>query len=139
VTEGFVVDASVGVAWSVQAQADEGTERLRDAAIRGVSVTIPLLWTLEVSNGLLMLVRRGRITKAVWSEAVRLNALVHFEVDDEAPKRAIAAVLDVAAQNNLTIYDATYLELALRRRLPLASRDGALNKAAKKCGVKILL
>jgi predicted nucleic acid-binding protein len=139
VTPGFVADASIGVAWSVEAQASEDTERLRDSAISGTPVTIPLLWMLEVSNGLLMLVRRGRITKAVWSEAVRLNGQVHFNLDDEAPGRALTTVLDVAVQNGLTVYDATYLELALRRGLPLASRDSALNKAAKKCGVKTLL
>ena len=136
---GFVADASLGLAWSVSAQASKDTERLLDAAIAGAQVTIPLLWRLEVSNGLLMLLRRGRITKETWAESVRLNSQVTFTVDDEAPGRALTTVLDVAVRSGLTVYDATYLELAQRCGLPLASRDTAMNTAAKKFGVKTLL
>ncbi|MEO5926071.1 MAG: type II toxin-antitoxin system VapC family toxin [Bryobacteraceae bacterium] len=134
-----MADASLGLAWSVKSQADGHTERLRDEAIKGVPVIVPALWALEVSNGLLMLVRRGRVVPSGWAEAVRLSAQMNFTVDEEAHTRAFTAILDLAMSSGLTVYDATYLELAKRRGLPLASRDGALKKAAKKCGVKTLL
>jgi predicted nucleic acid-binding protein len=59
-------------------------------------------------------------------------------VDDEGARNAFDTISDLAEKNGLTMYDATYLELAMRRSLPLASRDQALRSAAKQCGVKVL-
>jgi len=60
-------------------------------------------------------------------------------VDDEAPRRAWGKISELAAKHGLSVYDAVYLELAVRRKLPLASRDAALSKAAQSCRVKLLL
>jgi predicted nucleic acid-binding protein len=60
-------------------------------------------------------------------------------VDEEGPRAALGRVSELAAEHNLSVYDAAYLELALRRGLPLASRDAGLNRAAQRCGVKVLL
>lgn len=67
----------------------------------------------------------------------RLTAL-RFTVDEEGARHAFGKISELAEKFGLTIYDATYLELALRRSLPLASRDEALQAAAKQCGVKAL-
>jgi predicted nucleic acid-binding protein len=63
---------------------------------------------------------------------------MQFVVDDEAARTAFGKTSDLAEKYGLTVYDAHYLEVALRRKLPLASRDDALQQAAKRCGVKVL-
>jgi predicted nucleic acid-binding protein len=60
-------------------------------------------------------------------------------VDDEGPRLALQETSRLAKAHSLSVYDAVYLELALRRGLPLATRDSALNKAARRSGVQTLL
>jgi len=60
-------------------------------------------------------------------------------VDDEGARLALGETSKLAAKHELSVYDAAYLELALRRSVPLASRDTALNKAARRAGVRTLL
>ena len=67
----------------------------------------------------------------------KLTAM-QLTVDEEGTRHAFGKTSELAEKYGLTIYDATYLELALRRSLPLASRDGALSNAAKQCGLKAL-
>lgn len=136
---GFVADSSVGVAWGSDSQSDTGTQQLKAAAISGTSVVVPVLWALEVANSFLMLLRRKRITRSEWSQACQGIAQIRVVLDDEAPVLAFTRVSELAEQYTLTTYDATYLELAIRLGIPLATRDTALSKAARKCGVKTLL
>jgi predicted nucleic acid-binding protein len=136
---GFVADSSVAVAWALDSQADDGTERLKRSAIEGAQVIVPLVWSVEVANTFLMLFRRRRLTRPEWREIRKEIAAIPVILDGEMHELALHRISDVAEDFTLTAYDAVYLELALRRGLPLASRDGALNKAAKKCGVKTLL
>jgi predicted nucleic acid-binding protein len=93
----------------------------------------------EVANSLLVLVRRRRISPEEYMRA--RNDLVDLRplVDDEGPSLALGEILELAGRHSLSVYDAAYLELASRRDLPLASRDSALNKAARRAGVRILL
>jgi predicted nucleic acid-binding protein len=60
-------------------------------------------------------------------------------VDEEAPTIAFGKVSDLAVEHSLSVYDAAYLELALRTGLALASRDAGLNKAAQRCGIQVLV
>jgi predicted nucleic acid-binding protein len=63
---------------------------------------------------------------------------MQLTVDEAGFRNAFGKTSELAEKYGLTIYDATYLELALRRSLPLASRDEALKNAAKQCGLKAL-
>jgi len=110
-----------------------------DEVKAGASFVVPVLWMFEVANALLALRRRQRIQRDEYEQA-----LVDLEdsrplVDDESPLRALDAISKLAEKHALSVYDAVYLELALRRNLPLASRDAALNKAAKNAAVTTLL
>lgn len=136
---GFVADASVAIAWAVESQADEGTERLKESFIEGSEVVVPALWTLEIANTLLVLMRRARLTRSQWNTIRSEFAGLPVTTDTEASGLALQRISELASGQSLTIYDAAYLELAMRRGLPLASRDSALNKAAKKCHVPTLL
>lgn len=93
----------------------------------------------EVANTLLILTRRKRINSGQCSAARGHLGNLNFVIDDEGPRLALSKISEFAERHGLTIYDAVYLELALRRDLPLASRVNALNKAAKRAGVKTLL
>lgn len=138
-SEGFIADSSVGVAWAVPSQASDATDDLLDNVATGTPLVVPTLWSFEVANSLLVLLRRKRILALERDRALGALAQLPLVVDDEGPRLALGKISELASEHGLSVYDATYLELAVRRKLPLASRDGALCKAAQGCRVKLLL
>jgi predicted nucleic acid-binding protein len=139
VTDAFVADSSVAIAWAVPSQATDGSVSLLAGVSSGSAVVVPVLWAFEVSNSLLALWRR-RVIQEEQYERARLDlAELDSIVDEEGPRLARETISALARKHSLSVYDAVYLELALRRELPLASRDSALNKAAKRAGVRTLL
>ena len=134
----FIVDASVGLAWVYQGQATPETDQLLNDVAAGATVIVPALWYLEMANVLLIAQRRRRLTAVQRKAALEKLTAMQFTVDEEGTHHAFGKISELAEKHGLTIYDATYLELALRRSLPLATRDGALKTAAKRCGVKAL-
>jgi predicted nucleic acid-binding protein len=138
VTTGFVADSSVGVAWAVTSQSSTSTDRLLDEVAEGTPFSVPLLWMFEVANALVVLARRKRMEPEAALRARRALSRLPPLVDEEGPRAAWTSISDLAEQYGLSVYDATYLELALRKRLPLASRDAGLNRAAKLAGVKTM-
>ena len=132
----FVVDASVSFAWVYQSQATPETDQLLNDVAAGATVIVPALWYLEMSNVLLIAQRRHRLTAVQRKAALEKLTAMQFTVDEEGTRHAFGKTSELAEKYGLTIYDAIYLELALRRTLPLATRDEALKAAAKQCGVK---
>jgi predicted nucleic acid-binding protein len=138
-SEGFIADSSVGVAWAVHSQASAATDELLDRVAAGTPLVVPTLWPFEVANSLLVLLRRKKLLAAERNRAIATLARLPLVVDDDGPRIALGRISELAAEHGLSVYDATYLELAVRRKLPLASRDKALRKAAQGCHVKLLL
>ena len=138
-SEGFIADSSVGVAWTVPSQASSATDTLLDAVAVGTPLVVPMLWPLEVANALLVLLRRKRILAPERDRALAALARLPLLMDEEGPRLVLGRISALAGEHGLSVYDATYLELAVRRRLPLASRDQAICKAAQNCRVKLLL
>jgi predicted nucleic acid-binding protein len=138
-SEGFIADSSVGVAWAVPAQASNATDGLLDELAVGTPVVVPTLWPFEVANALLVLLRRKKILAPERDRALGALSRLPLVVDDEGSRLALWRISELAGEHGLSVYDATYLELAVRRKLPLASRDEALCKAAQACRVKLLL
>lgn len=99
---------------------------------------VPSLWRLEVANALQMCVKRQRITPAYRDAAIHKLSQLRIEVDPETDARAWTNTLHLADLHRVTVYDACYLELALRRNLPLATRDATLAAAAANAGVVLL-
>lgn len=129
---GLVVDASVSAAWFLPDEATPYTE----AALQATAdreVVVPALWLLEIGNLLLGAARRGRIDDAKRRELVALAQALRVRVDREPV--TMTTLDDLAARHGLTTYDAAYLELALRRGLPLATRDSTLGTAMAAAGV----
>ena len=96
---------------------------------------MPALWTLELGNLLLGAQRRKRISQTKRVELATLADSLRLKIDRESV--AIAKLDGLAATYGLTTYDAAYLELAIRRELPLATFDQALLKAMKQCSVDL--
>jgi predicted nucleic acid-binding protein len=132
--QAFVLDGSVTMAWFFQDETDAYAEAVEDALAR-VEAVVPAIWPLEVANTLVVSERRKRSMEAqatTWLSYLRALPIV---VDDETATRAWDDTLSLARAHQLSAYDAAYLELALRRGLPLASLDDKLKAAAKAVGI----
>lgn len=131
----FVLDASAAIAW---ASPDEQPSAALSEAVASGAAVAPALWPYEVHNVLLVLRRRGRLTDDDW--ALCSDALRVLPVEIEPPDRAGIqdAVTELAHAQNLTVYDAAYLELARRRGLALATLDEVLRKAARRLRIGLI-
>lgn len=132
-----VLDASATFPWLFEDEASPAADALLDQVAEHGAV-VPVLWFLECTNGLAMAGRRGRIDDSGVTRAIDLLRRLPLVVDDTAPSHAFDAVLDLARTHRLTAYDASYLDLALRRGLPLATGDAPLRAAASAAGVALL-
>jgi predicted nucleic acid-binding protein len=135
VTRAFVADASVAIAWVHPAQATPQTAAMLDALADGALLEVPALWPLEVANALTVLARRRKLTDADRQAALGWLRGLPLRIDHEMASLAFSRLSDLASAHDLSIYDATYLELAERRRLPLGCKDGPLRRAARSVGV----
>ena len=131
-----VIDGSAALALVLPDEAGEGATAT--VFSRSTAVIAPTHWGLEVANGILTAERRKRITAA--DAAAALNFIRHLPVaiDAETTARSWAETSGLARRYDLTSYDAAYLELAMRRRASLATRDHALRKAAASAGVPLV-
>ena len=125
----FVLDASVAVAWCFDDESTPAARALLDR-LRDAPGHVPELWALEIGNILLGAERRRRITQARTVEFLGILGELDIRVDADLPGRAFRDVLPLARERRLTTYDATYLELAMRLGMPLATKDTALARAA---------
>lgn len=130
----FVLDASLALAWCFPDEKADFTGAVLDA-LAEVSAWVPSLWPLEVANALLMSERRKRSTEADTVNWLGFLQGLPIHVDEETSGKAWADTLHLARTHNLTVYDAAYLELAMRRGLPVATLDGILLAAMKTVGV----
>jgi predicted nucleic acid-binding protein len=131
-----VVDSSIALTWCFEDEASLETDRLFER-IRDDGAIVPGLWHLELSNVLLQAERRGRISRADIVLRLGLIADLPISVDQETAARSLREILTLARSEQLTTYDAAYLELAVRRALPLMTKDGELADAAKRLGVAV--
>ena len=133
----FVVDCSMAMAWLFH---DEATPKTADLLNRLATETalVPAWWFIEITNVLAMAERKERITPGQSDAFIADLGKLGIERDDEAPDRAFTYLLTLCRRHQLTSYDAIYLELAIRRSLPLATLDDDLRKTAKKLGVGLL-
>jgi predicted nucleic acid-binding protein len=125
----IVIDASIALSWCFEDAASPQTDAIAERIIESGAV-VPALFHLEIANVLLMAERRGRITRASLIQKLDLISQLRLETDSVAVAGHIQHILSLAREHGLTIYDATYLDIAARRGLPLATRDKALLRAA---------
>lgn len=122
----IVIDASIAAAWLFDDEFDQSTADVMSniSADEGI---VPRHWHLEMRNALLMGERRGRVAPEHIAESLNGLNRIHLRTD---PEPDLDAAFSLARARGLTIYDAVYLELALRRRAALATLDGRLRRAA---------
>ncbi len=133
----FVLDASVTAAWCFADEASEHSAALLASMGRRTAV-VPGLWHFETASLLLRAERRGRISQPVCAAFVETLTRLPIETDTESENQAHGPILILARSHGLTPYDAAYLDVAIRRSLPLATRDQDLIKAARQCGVVVV-
>jgi len=133
----FVLDASAALAWCFQ---DERTatgllllERCDEEEF-----FVPALWPLECANVLRTAERRGRLEAPQVDESLELLKELSPRVDRDMDGDIAATLLGLARAYEITVYDASYLELALRLNLPLATLDTRLMRAATDAGVTLI-
>jgi predicted nucleic acid-binding protein len=137
-SESFVVDNSVVMSWCFEDEdnqyADAVLDRLSEA-----TAFVPSIWPLEVVNVLLAAERKKRLNEADSVRFITLLSQLPIMVEHERPERTMKDLLALARANNLSSYDASYLDLSMRKGLPLATLDTRLREAAKKTDVPILM
>lgn len=133
----FVVDCSIAVAWLFHDEATPKTAVLLNR-LATESALVPAWWFMEITNVLALAERKGRITPMQSDAFIADLSKLGIVRDDEAPDRAFTHILALCRTYRLTCYDAIYLDLAIRRSLPLATLDDDLRKTAKKLGIALL-
>lgn len=132
----FVVDNSVVMAWCFADEENDYADLVLGSLEDNVAI-VPAIWPLEIGNILVVAERRKRLSEA---DGVRFLSLVKnlpISVEQETPNRMMKEILAIARHHQLSTYNASYLDLAMRRDLALATQDVALRRAAKRCQVPI--
>ena len=133
----LVLDSSITVAWLYREEATKSVDELFENLIQA-SAWVPALWHLEVANVLQMGVRRKRHGSDFRDRVLSDLSDFPIHVDQETHQQAWGTTVRLAERRGLTVYDAAYLELAMRRGLPLATLDEELRAAAVSEGVQLL-
>ena len=125
------------MAWCFEDQSTPYTDAVLQAVIDGAAVVVPAIWKLEVVNTLVVAERRKKVTPEKSAAFVRDLQKFTITVDFEGLDRVFSTVLAQAKLYQRSAYDASYLELAQRLGLPLATRDQPLGKAAQELGISL--
>ena len=133
----LVLDASATLAWLYPEEITGAITEVFDLIAEDCA-WVPSLWRIEVANSLSVNLRRGRITPLRRRESLVDLQLLPIVCDQETNDHVWGRTLELADLRRLTVYDATYLELALRLSLPLATLDDDLRQAAQGEGVALL-
>lgn len=134
----FVLDCSIAISWCL---VDENNDYANDilAMMQNCEAYVPAIWSLEVANTLLVAERRNRMTQEQSQLAIVLLQSLLIHVDEATDSQALSSTLTLGRQESLAAYDAAYLELAIRLKLPIATIDRRLAEAANRCGVGLVM
>ena len=133
----FVLDASIALAWCFEDESRASADRILDM-LKDAGAVVPAIWPLEIGNALLSGERRGRIDLAGTARFLALLKSLPIRVDDRPATIFIEPLITLARARKLSVYDAGYLELAMREGIALATLDGLLKRAAVALGVRLL-
>ena len=134
----FVLDNSVTMRWffgNGKPQEITYASKILDA-MKSTNAVVPVTWGLEVANVIAKAEAKAWVTEARSGAFLEMLEGVDIDVDAATSAHALSDTLQLARRYKLSAYDASYLELALRLGLPIATLDEDLQKAAKKAGVK---
>lgn len=136
----FVLDASVTLSWLLadgkavdKAYAQKVLDRLKRIDVTAV---VPAIWPYEITNVIARAEARAFVSEFQSEAFVELLSELDIDLEIGLPDKAFTDVLQLARRYRLSAYDASYLDVALKQGLPLATLDVELQKAAKKAGIK---
>jgi predicted nucleic acid-binding protein len=133
----YVMDTSVTLSWLFDDEVTPST-RLLFRQLPTSRTLVPELWLFELSNAILNARRRNRVSEPEVTQFLDRLLRQPLTIDRTASDRALSAIRSLADRHNLTAYDATYLDLAIRAALPLATLDDHLARAAREAGVPLV-
>lgn len=135
----FVLDNSVTMRWCFEGGAHEYADRIQDRlAAETDAAVVPILWRYEVSAVLSRAQLKGLLTERKVAAFLEDLAALNITMDTVGMQRILSDVHSTAVRYRLTSYDAAYLELALRRDLPLATLDAELRRACQASGAAVV-
>ncbi len=133
---GFVVDNSIVMAWCFRDETSSYAQKVLESLAYHEAIT-PAIWPLEVCNVLVVAERKKRLHQ---SDSTQFLSLLHdlpIRIEQESAGRMFTSILTLARERGITTYDASYLDLAIRLGLPLATLDTVLRSAARKSHVSL--
>jgi predicted nucleic acid-binding protein len=133
----FVIDNSIVMTWCFEDEASDYTDAIQELLIDNKAF-VPAIWPLEVANVLLVAERKKRISKAASGHFIALLSQLPIEVGQTESNRIFHDTLFLARQYQLSSYDASYLDLAICKGIPIATLDKAIIRAAKDIKVQLI-
>ena len=135
--ENFVVDNSVVMSWCFKDETNKYADTVLDR-LKEATAVVPSIWPLEVVNVLLVAERQKRLSESDSMRFITLLSQLPIMVEPERPEKMMKDLLALARANNLSSYDASYIDLAMRRGFIIATLDNRLIEAARRIDVPIL-
>lgn len=132
----FVLDCSVTMAWCFEDESNAMSDKIL-ASLKESKAMVPSIWPLEVINVLRVGERKKRLSASQSNTFINLLRGLPIEVDMNPIDLPNQSILEISREYSISAYDAAYLELALRKNLPLVSFDKILCEAAKNAGIEI--
>ncbi len=134
-----MLDASIALRWFLSSPVPAYARRVRQLVLGGAQAVVPALWHLEMANALAIAERRGIMTAADADQSLTdIEQLLGQAIETDPALVSVRQALTGARTFRLSGYDAVYLDVARRERLPLATLDGALRAAAGRAGVALV-
>lgn len=133
----FVLDCSVTIAWCFKDEENAYSDQVLELLNKSEAL-VPDLWLLEICNVLVLAEKHGKIKIADSTRFMELLLNLPVKIEEALNFNQASSILNISRQYHLTSYDATYLELALRKGIPLATQDHALRRASQKSGVRLI-
>jgi predicted nucleic acid-binding protein len=135
----FVLDASVALAWFIDSPVPPYAIHVKQVLLHGARAVVPVLWHLEMANGLVGAERKRILTAAEASRCLtNLELLLAQCIETSSVFATMRQALTTARAFQLSAYDAAYLDTARDEKLPLATLDKSLRAAAESSGIELL-
>lgn len=131
-----MLDNSVVMAWCFEDESNQYADKVLDS-LQDVRAIVPSIWPLEVGNVLVVAERKGRLKRSDCMEFLDLLYQLPIDIEQESPDRLMGEIYLLARDTGLSTYDASYLDLAMRKGLPLATLDQALAQAARDVNIEL--
>ena len=136
-TDTFVLDNSVVMSWCFKDETNQYADAVLDQLSEATAI-VPSIWPLEVVNVLLVAERSKRLQQADSVRFITLLLQLPIEVEHEWPEKIMKDLLALGRTKNLSSYDASYLDLAMRKDCPIATLDKRIRDAAEDISVAVL-